>query len=343
MGSERPLILFAEASAADLEHYEQLKASATLVQSEQPISDGAVSFSEEELAKAEVLSVMVHSKVDRPLMDRMPNLRLIATRSTGFDHIDRLEAKDRGIAIAYVPEYGTDTVAEYTFALLLNLTRQSHKAYVRSLTGEFNFAGLMGTDLCGKTLGVIGLGRIGQKVARIAHGFDMNVVAFDPVVLRKSTDGLAAKLASLDEVLAGSDALAICCPLNESTHHLLSDREFGLMRQGVYLVNTARGAVLNTAALLSAIQTGTVAAAALDVLEEEGSVSEEAALSELVGHQLGSLHTLACNLALLRHPNVLVTPHMAYFSKEAVERIHRTTAANIHGFIGGVPTNIVQA
>ncbi|HZH97908.1 MAG TPA: NAD(P)-dependent oxidoreductase [Fimbriimonadaceae bacterium] len=294
-------------------------------------------------SESEVLSVMVHSRVGAEEMERLPQLKLIATRSTGFDHIDLDEAGKRGIVVSNVPAYGSNTVAEHTFALILALSRKVHKAYLRSLQGEFHLHGLMGSDLAGKTLGVIGAGRIGQHVVRIGKGFGMNVLAFDPVADPHYAELLGYRLVSFEELLEQSDVISVCCPLNDSTRHLLDREAFGKMKRGALLVNTARGAVVDSDALLWGLDEGIVEGAALDVLEGEEMLAEDALVSSLVSaRSSGKAEQLAENLVLMRHPNVIVTPHMAFYSKEALRRILETTVSNIRAYVQGEPANTVS-
>lgn len=291
---------------------------------------------------AEILSVMVHSKVTASHMAKMPSLKLIATRSTGFDHIDVAAATERGITTCNVPTYGSNTVAEHTFALILTLSRKVHTAHVRCLHGDLSLTGLMGFDLVGKTLGVIGAGRIGLHVARIGKGFGMEVLACDPYADPMYAELLGFSLVGLDDLLCRSDVVALCCPLNESTRHLINRETLSKMKRGSVLVNTARGAVVDATDLLWALDEGILAGAGLDVLESEELLGEDALVASLVSGE-GKTDTalLAENLVLMRHPNVIVTPHMAFYSAEAIRRILDTTAENIHAFSAGRPQNVV--
>jgi len=279
-----------------------------------------------EVELIEAVSVFLGSKLDREALDRMPLLRVIATRSTGFDHIDIEEATNRGIAVYNVPEYGSTTVAEHTFALILSLTRKVHKAYVHTMMGEFQLGGLLGTDLAGKTLGVIGLGKIGRQVARIGNGFELTVLATDPVA-KEVADYI--HLVDLNTLLQRADVITVCCPLIESTYHLIGEDAFRHVKPSAILVNTARGPIVDTRALLIALAEGRLAGAGLDVLEGEAMMTEDAILARLALPAGEEVESIARNLALMRHPNLIVTPHMAFFSKEALERIRQTTVQNL--------------
>lgn len=291
----------------------------------------------------EIISVFVNSVIDARVLDYLPKLKLIVTRSTGFDHLDLDLCKSRGIAVANVPSYGEETVAEYTFALLLNLSRKVYLSFDRIReTGSFSLEGLRGFDLNGKTLGVIGTGRIGRNVIEIATGFNMKVVAFDP----KPNLDYAAKMnyqyLPFDEVLAQADIITLHTPYTESNHHLIDSTAFNKMKKGVYFINTARGALVDTMALVNALRSGQVAGAALDVLEEEGIIKDE--LNVLSAGQLDSydLKAVLADHLLIDMPNVIITPHNAFNTHEALKRILTTSIENIKNFLAGNPINIVS-
>ncbi len=293
-------------------------------------------------AEAEALCVFVDAKVGEAEMARFPKLKLIATRSTGFDHIDLAAAAARGIAVANVPYYGENTVAEFAFALLLALSRRVIDAdeSVRA-TGTFVQTGLRGFDLAGKTLGVVGTGHIGVHVIRIANGFNMKVLGFDVHQDAEFAKKFNFTYASLDDLLAQSDIVTVHVPYNEHTRHLINQENISKLKKGAYLVNTARGAVVETDALVAALKAGTLAGAALDVLEEEGELNDEAALLSAPHPAEAALKTALENHYLINHPRVIVTPHVAFNTTEAVERILDTTIENLRQFASGVPTNIV--
>ena len=293
--------------------------------------------------ESEVISVFVNSRVDASLLDALPNLKCIATRSTGYDHIDLAECKKRGIVVLYVPGYGDNTVAEFAFCLLLNLTRKMYQAVDRiKETGSFSLHGLRGIDLKGKTMGLLGTGRIGKEMARISRGFGMGLVGFDPYPDQKFAEEVGLKYLSLEEMLGISDVISIHCPHTPQTHHFLNMKNIGLIKKGAYLINTARGGILETEALVYALQNGILAGAGLDVLEEEGDMKDELALL-LGGHPKETeLKVILQNHVLMRMPNVLVTPHNAFNSQEALGRILATTIQNVRGFLNGKPENSVS-
>lgn len=290
----------------------------------------------------DVVSIFVNSKINADALNHFPNLKLITTRSTGFDHIDVNECRSRGIAVAYVPGYGDNTVAEFAFALILNLTRKVYLAIDRvKEAGSFSFRGLRGTDLKGKTLGIIGTGRIGKEAIRIAQGFGMNVIAFDVFPNKEYAMANRFSYVSLDELLKNSDVISIHAPLNDGTRHLINMENIVLIKRGAYLVNTARGEIVKTDALVYALEERILAGVGLDVLEEEGEVKDEMKfLKESPSAE--SMKTVVENHILMRMPNVLITPHNAFNSQEALERILNTTVGNIRGFLSGSPVNIVK-
>lgn len=314
------------------------------------LPDEEITFHEGSLAafpdltdpEAEVLCTFIESKIGEEELKRFPKLKLIATRSTGYDHIDLNTAKARGIAVVNVPFYGENTVAEFTFALLLALSRRVIDADERVRDGAFSPSGLRGFDLAGKTIGVVGCGHIGVHAIRMANGFGMKVLGFD--VTRN--DDLAKTLnftyATLPELLAASDIVTLHVPYNAHTHHLINKENIGSFKKGAYLINTSRGAVVETDALVEALKSGTLAGAALDVLEEEGDMNDEAALLTAPHPNAEAIRTALENHYLIEHPRVIVTPHLAFNTTEAVERILNTTIENIKSFGAGSPTNIVS-
>ena len=291
---------------------------------------------------ADVVSTFIHSTLDRPTLERLPKLKFIATRSTGFDHIDLAFCRERGIPVANVPSYGENTVAEHTFALILALSRNIHKAFVHTLARDIPFQALRGFDLAGKTLGVVGAGRIGLHAIKIAKGFGMQVVAYD---LRRESllaEVLNFRYVSLDELLAASDIISLHCPYTPRTHHLLNLENIRKVKRGALLVNTARGGLVDPAALTQALDEGILAGAALDVLEGEELLKDERQILEQPLAQ-DKLRMLLLNHSLLNRDNVVITPHIAFNSREAVERILSTTVENIRAFLAGSPQNVVSS
>lgn len=298
--------------------------------------DGLEGFRE-----AEALSPFIYSNISGPVLDRLPRLKLISTRSTGFEHIDLKGCASRGITVCNVPTYGENTVAEHTFALILSLSRNLSKAYIKRLVNDFSLEGLMGFDLKGKTLGVVGTGRIGLHVIRIAKSFGMNVLASDTRQNDLLAEVLGYAYVSLEELLRESHIVSLHVPYSERTHHLIDAGKFRLMRKGSLLINTARGAVVDTDALIVALEDGTLAGAGIDVLEGEECIREEKTV--LCEYQRsGSLNEICKDALLLRKQNVVYTPHVAFNSREALERILETTVSNIECFSSGHPCNVVN-
>ena len=291
---------------------------------------------------AEALCIFIDSHITEAELDRFPALKLIATRSTGFDHIDLAAAKARGITVVTVPSYGENTVAEFAFALLLTLSRRIPEAQALVKSGAFSPAGLRGFDLEGKTIGIIGCGHIGMHMIRMGNGFGMNVLGFD----MHPSDELAQKYnfayASLDELLAQSDIISIHVPYNPHTHHLINKENIGTIKKGAYLINTARGTVVETEALVMALGNGTLAGAGLDVLEEEGDLNDEMQLLTAPHPNEEELKVTLANNYLIDHPRVIVTPHAAFNTTEAITRILDTTIGNIRSFEAGSPENALE-
>ena len=291
---------------------------------------------------AEIVSTFIYSNLSTEVLEQLPHLKLIATRSTGFDHIDTQYCQAHNIAITNVPEYGESTVAEHVFALLLGLSHKLVEAAERTRRGDFTLSGLQGFDLFDKTLGVIGTGNIGQCVIKIANGFGMNVVAFDVHQDKSLAKKLDFTYLPLNDLLAQSDVLTLHVPANEHTYHLLSDDQFAHMKEGVILINTSRGSVLHIEALVRALAVGKVAAAGLDVLPDEPTIREESELLHSFYRQQHNLETLLADSVLLRLRNVIITPHSAFYTKGAIYRIINTTIANIKAFIQGDPQNLIE-
>lgn len=293
-------------------------------------------------ADAEIISTFIYSDLSRPILDRFKRLRFIATRSVGFDHIDMAYCRERGIRVANVPHYGETTVAEHVFALLLAISHRIPEAVSRTRQGDFSQKGLQGFDLCGKTIGVIGTGNIGKRVIRIANGFGMRVIAYDTQPDEEAASRFDFSYVPLTDLLTESDIISLHVPGNRQTRHLLSSDQFALMKDGVILINTARGNVINVKALLQALTSGKVAAAGLDVLPEEPAIREEAELLRTLFTRRHELETLLVDHVLLHMRNVVITPHSAFNTREAVQRILCTTVENIEGFIAGSARNLVN-
>ncbi|XHH10553.1 MAG: hydroxyacid dehydrogenase [Candidatus Bathyarchaeia archaeon] len=289
----------------------------------------------------DIVSVFIYSNVNKAVLEKLSKLRLVATRSTGFDHIDLKECSQRGITVCNVPVYGEITVAEHTFALILSLSRLIHDSYERTRRGDFSCEGVEGFDLHGKILGVLGTGRIGVKVIEIAKGFKMDVLAFDKVPDQALAEVLGFRYVPAEELLEKADVISLHLPLNDQTFHFLNKESIGKMKKGVVIINTARGGLIDTHALVEALMDGKVKGAGLDVLEEESLIREEAQLF-LDNVPRDQLATMLRAHILLRLSNVIITPHCAFSSVESMQRLTRTTLENIEAFIAGKPQNIVK-
>ncbi len=287
---------------------------------------------------ADAVGVFIYSTVTDKLLQKLPKTKLVTTLSTGFDHVDLSACQKRGITVCNVPEYGSNTVAEHTFALILSVSRKITQSVERTQRGDFRLDGLRGFDLAGKTIGLVGLGKIGYHVARIAQGFEMDVVAFDPYA--KATPGI--KLVPLKTLLQQSDVISLHCPLNDKTHHLLNAKTLKWVKPGAVLVNTARGGLIETEALLKALYEKRISAAALDVLEEEGAIREEKQLLHEAFLKTSNFKTALQQHALLAQDNVIITPHNAFNSQEALQRILDTTVGNVKAYFKGKPQNVVK-
>ena len=285
------------------------------------------------------ISIFIYSKIDEPILRNLPNLKLITTRSTGFDHIDVRACKKHGITVCNVPSYGENTVAEHTFALILSLSRRICRTCSR-LENNFSMKGLMGFDLKGKTIGVIGAGQIGLHVIRIAKGFGMNILAYDSHQSKILAEVLGFEYTSLGDLLVRSDIITLHVPYNKFTHHLLNKENFNLVKKGAILINTARGAIVETEALIEALDKKILSGAGLDVIEGEELINEEKQLL-YEPKNLQALTNLVQDHTLLSKNNIIFTPHIAFYSKEALERILETTVENVVGFVSGSPQNVV--
>ena len=280
---------------------------------------------------ADVISVFVYSEIDKKIFDKMKKIKLIITRSAGFDHIDLKECKRRKIVVLNIPRYGENTVAEHTFALILALSRKVHESHLRRLNHDFSIEGLKGFDLAGKTLGVIGTGRIGKHVIRIARGFEMNVLAHTHNPDDFLAEQMDFKYVGLNELLKKSGIITIHVPYCEENFHLIDKNKISMMKKGVILINTARGELVDTESLIEGLETGKVGGAGLDVLEGEKFLREE---KEFLykPEKRKELQQIVENHELLSFDNVVYTPHIAFYSQEALVRIIETTVQYILDF-----------
>ena len=311
------------------------------------------------LPEADILSGFLNSTITEEFLASHSAIRMIAARSTSCDHIDLDACKRRNILICNVPSYGNHTVAEHTFALILAASRRLREAMESHKHRKFSYEDIRGFELRGKTLGVIGAGRIGQNTIRFAKAFGMNPIAFD---LEHNTDAaktIGFRYVPLDELLAQSHVISLHTALTPETFHMIDGKAFAKCRRGVIIVNTGRGALIDTDALVAALDDGIVAGAALDVLEEESVMRKDA--SHIISEQIvdrihaagelraqdpsriNQLRTLMRNQSLLERPNVVFTPHVAFNTVETIRQISRATVDNINAFLSGQPINLVHS
>lgn len=253
-------------------------------------------------------------------------VRLIALRCAGFNNVDLTAAADHGIDVVRVPAYSPNSVAEHALALVLALNRRLHRAYNRVREGNFSLEGLMGSDLCGQTVGLIGTGKIGAVTARIFSGLGCKVLAYD-VEQSPACLSLGVSYVSLDELFSRSQIISLHCPLMPGTYHLINAATLARMQRGVMIINTSRGGLIDTPSLIEALKTGHVGSVGLDVYEEEADLFFEDLSDKVIQDDVFS--------RLLTFPNVLITGHQAFFTRNAMQQIAATTVANIGQFSRG--------
>jgi D-lactate dehydrogenase len=280
----------------------------------------------------EVVCTFVNDVLDAPTLEVLSKLgvRLVALRCAGFNQVDLRAAANLGITVVRVPAYSPYAVAEHAVALILTLNRNIHRAYNRVREGNFELEGLLGFDLHAKTVGVIGTGKIGAIFAGIMLGFGTRVLAYDPFPNADLQAQRNVEYVALEELLAQSDVISLHCPLSPQTRHLIDASSLKRLKHGAMLVNTSRGALIDTPAAIEALKSGQIGALALDVYEEEGDLFFENLSNQMIQDDVFS--------RLLTFPNVLITGHQAFFTNEALENIARTTLENIAVFAGGTGT-----
>ncbi|MGQ0733359.1 MAG: 2-hydroxyacid dehydrogenase [Acidobacteriota bacterium] len=267
--------------------------------------------------------VFVNDRLDRACLDTLAGhgVRLVALRCAGFNNVDLNAAKALGLAVTRVPAYSPHAVAEHAVAMLLTLNRKIHRAYNRVRELNFSLSGLVGFDLHGKTIGIIGSGRIGRAAAQIFRGFGCRVLAHDLAPLNDWAAAHNVDYVSQDELLAHSDVVSLHLPLSPQTYHLINASSLTRMRQGAYLINTSRGKLVDTTALIKALKSEYLGGVALDVYEEEEGVFFEDLSGEVLQDDELS--------RLLTFPNVLITAHQAFLTHEALGEISRVTTQNL--------------
>lgn len=280
------------------------------------------------LKNIDIISVFIHSKLNKKVLENLNNLKLILTRSTGFNHIDLDYCSKNKIIVGNVPSYGENTVAEHTFALILNLARKVHLSYLRTTHDNFSIEGLRGFDLKGKNIGVLGVGHIGLNVIKISKGFGMNVKAFDIHQNNILSEVLNFEYTTIEKILKNCDIISLHLPLNDKTKHIINSKTLKLIKKSAIIINTSRGELIDTPALYTALKNNEIGGAGLDVIEGEELIAHE---DELLNNKLYLKN--AKQILLNKQPfslnNVIFTPHNAFNSQEAINRILETTIKNL--------------
>lgn len=309
-------------------------------------------------ADAEIVSTFINVRLDAAFLAAHPRIQLIATRSQAIDHIDIDACRARDVRVANVPNYGNTTVAEHTFALLLAVSRRLRELMMQPKNNGFSYAAARGFDLAGKTLGIIGMGLVGRRVAMLGEAFQMKVIASD--VKEPADHGAAAHVEFVphEDLFRRSHVISLHAPLTPETYHIINRETLALCQPGVIVVNTARGALIETAALVEALESGQVGGAGLDVLEDERVLRQSASriiAADIVEHlrsdalaheardaeRVREVEQLMLGDAVLARSNVVFTPHVAFNSAEAVARLREGTVANICAFAAGKLANAV--
>ncbi|MCS6931218.1 MAG: 2-hydroxyacid dehydrogenase [Acetobacteraceae bacterium] len=286
--------------------------------------EGAVCLFVNDIADAPAIAALAARRV-----------RLIALRASGFNSVDLSAARTAGIRVARVPAYSPEAVAEHTAGMVLSLARHLHRAFVRVREGNFALDGLLGITLAGRSVGVVGTGRIGLAFARIMRGFGCRLLAHDPAPSAEA-EALGVRYVSLTELLAGSDIVSLHCPLTPQTHHMIDAAAIARMKPGVMLINTGRGALVDTAAVIEGLKSGRIGHLGLDVYEEEADLFFADLSNTVIRDDVFA--------RLLTLPNVLITGHQAFFTEEALTAIAETTIANLSAFEAqGAPLHEVAA
>lgn len=282
---------------------------------------------------AEIISPFIYSHLDQTLLSHFPKLRLIATRSTGIDHIDQDYCNQHKITIVNVPSYGVDTIAEHTFALILALSRKIIPSVERTKKGSFQLTDLRGFSLRNKVLGVVGTGSIGKRVLELAHAFGMKSIVVARHQDQQLIDSYGVRYVDLPTLISLSDIITIHVPATPETHHLINTQNSQLIKPGAILINTARGSIIETEAIVQALEQGRLAGVGLDVLEEEHALKEERQLLTKQFTETADLKIQLLNHVLLNRDDVIITPHNAFNSQEALQEILDQTINNIELFI----------
>ena len=313
-GDNMKRVAFFDAKAYDRIWFDKLNTDYEILYFENKLNEKTAFMTQ----NCDAAVVFVNDEINAATIKALANNKVgvIALRCSGYNNIDLKAAKDK-IKIVRVPEYSPHAVAEHAMALLLSLNRKIHRAYIRTRDRNFSLDGLIGFDLYKKTIGVIGTGRIGKVFVDICKGFGMKVIAYDPVPAKDKD----INYVTLEELFENSDIVSLHCPLTSDTFHIINKQTFMFMKTGVYIVNTSRGALIESESLVEALKSGKVGAAALDVYEEESDFFFKDLSNSIINDDV--LTVLSCM------PNVLITSHQAFFTNEALENIAKTTLKNL--------------
>ena len=275
----------------------------------------------------EVICAFVNDTLDAPCLQALADagVRIVAMRCAGFNNVDVPEAKRLGLSVVTVPAYSPEAVAEHTLALILTLNRNTHRAYARVREGDFNLKGLLGFNLNGRTVGLVGTGRIGVATAKVLSGLGVQLLGFD-VYENPAFQALGGRYVSLDDLYAQSDIISLHCPLTDANHYMINATSIARMKDGVMLVNTSRGGLIDTEAVIEALKARKVGHLALDVYEQESDIFFRDLSDEILADDMLS--------RLLTFPNVLITGHQGFFTAEAMTQIAEVTLANVAAVAG---------
>ncbi len=296
----------------------------------------------DEYKDARIISVFTTSRVGKEVLEQFPELELIALRSVGFNHIDLDYCNEHNIVVENTPNYGNKSVAEFAMALLLDVCRKITRAYLEYKEIDIDTKNFTGQELGGKTIGIVGLGAIGTEFAKLSYAFDMNILGCDIRQKQNLIEDYRVKYTDFDTLLKNSDFISIHAPLTKDNYHIFNESAFKKMKNTAILINTARGEHIETQALYNAIVNKEIAGAGLDVLESEETITDADYLVDINRLTEGTLRQTILNTRLQQLPNVIITPHIAYNTKEAINRILDTVMSNINSFVEGVVDNNVN-
>lgn len=280
---------------------------------------------------AHAICVFVNDDLSAPVLHQLSvmGIEMIALRCAGYNHVDLETARQLGIRVARVPAYSPEAVAEHTVAMMLTLNRKTHKAYNRVRDDNFSLDGLLGFNMCGKTVGIIGTGKIGTATARILNGFGCQLLYCDPTI-NPELEKTAGRYVSLAELCAQSDIISLHCPLTPDTHYMIDTTSIQSMKEGVMLINTSRGTLINTEAVTEGLKSRKIGYLGLDVYEQEADLFFENLSEQVIDDDVFK--------RLMTFPNVLITGHQAFFTREALQQITQTTSDNLIAYASSVST-----